>query len=396
MKERKQESLQDCETTLTRLIEKQEEATQLYQERHKGNFENKLDPKFVGRDPNMPGFGYPLHDKEVETWYRSTVAILLLYFGESNVHTKEFRKLEKEHTIKDHGYGGINFDTHASGRLLHFGILTLDAPIQELQHTIVILLESPDIVKNNAEYLIRKQIAKADEMIFPELYKIIPDIPMAKEWRNETISILTKILPPEDQNLQNFIKLDNAFLNARPLFTESKEILLKIQDSLATSISSVSVPVEIQESLVRFKKDHPDPQKVTFIVMRFTDTPAHANIVSAIKSELAKHGITGLRADDHQYHDDVLYNILTYIYGCNFGVAVFDRIEEESFNPNISFEIGYMMALKKDICILKDKTLQVLHTDIIGRLYEPFDPQDPMASIPPLVKKWLKGKKLVK
>lgn len=106
-----------------------------------------------------------------------------------------------------------------------------------------------------------------------------------------------------------------------------------------------SHPVEIQESLARFRSDHPDEAKVAFIMMRFGQTGLHEKVIKGIKSALEPHGITGLRADDKQYHDDLFDNILTYIYGCGLGIAVFERIETDEFNPNVSLEVGYMMVL---------------------------------------------------
>jgi len=105
---------------------------------------------------------------------------------------------------------------------------------------------------------------------------------------------------------------------------------------------------------------------------------------------LSQNGIVGLRADDKQYHDNLLRNVLTYIHGCNMGVAVFERIEADSFNPNVSFEVGYMRALNKPVCLLKDRTMKTLYTDLLGELYKSFDPQSPNDSIPPELKKMAK------
>jgi hypothetical protein len=160
-------------------------------------------------------------------------------------------------------------------------------------------------------------------------------------------------------------------------------------------LTTETVPIEIRESLSRFRVDYPDSQKVAFLIMKFGGTKAHENITSAIKSALEPLGIRVVRADDKQYHDDLFPNVLTYIYGCSFGIAVFERIETDEFNPNVALEVGYMFALNKNVCLLKDRTLQTLQADLVGRLYRVFDALNPGESITGELSRWLKDKELV-
>ncbi len=159
--------------------------------------------------------------------------------------------------------------------------------------------------------------------------------------------------------------------------------------------SDFEFPPELAESLKRFKSDHPDPMKCGFIMMRFGTTKAHNEIAQSIRDALSSHKINALRADDKDYHDDLYWNILTYIYGCGFGIAVFERIEQEEFNPNIALEVGYMMALRKPVLLLKDRTLKNLNTDLIGKLYKIFDPQSISETIAPQLQRWLTDKNLL-
>lgn len=154
-------------------------------------------------------------------------------------------------------------------------------------------------------------------------------------------------------------------------------------------------PVEIHDSLQRFQLDYPDPAKAAFLIMRFRETRAHLEIYEAIGDCLGGYGIKALRADEKYYHDDLYHNILTYMHGCGFGVAVFERIEEELFNPNISLEVGYLLALQKPICILKDRTLKTLHADLMGKLYKVFDPLDAGATLASALSDWLRDKGLI-
>ena len=151
---------------------------------------------------------------------------------------------------------------------------------------------------------------------------------------------------------------------------------------------SADFPAEIQSSIETFSIDHPANIGAAFVMMRFGITPAHKKIMQSIQIALSPFKVTALRADDKEYHPDLFSNILTYIYGCKFGIAVFERIEADEFNPNVSLEVGYMLALNKPVCLLKDQTLRTMPADLIGKLYRQFDPQIPAKSIPPVLRKW--------
>lgn len=56
-----------------------------------------------------------------------------------------------------------------------------------------------------------------------------------------------------------------------------------------------AIPVEITESLNQFRKDHPDPSKVAFVMMRFGSTDAHRSIVEGIQQALQPFGIAAIR-----------------------------------------------------------------------------------------------------
>lgn len=155
------------------------------------------------------------------------------------------------------------------------------------------------------------------------------------------------------------------------------------------------IPIEIQESLIRFKKDFPNPSKVAFIMMQFGETREHHNIVISIRKTLVDNGLMGLRADDRYYHDDKYYNILTYLHGCGFGIAVFETISDQSFNPNVSLEAGYLLGLNKPICLLKEKKLKTLPSDLVGRLYREFSIEQCDISVKNVLRNWLEDRELV-
>jgi hypothetical protein len=160
-----------------------------------------------------------------------------------------------------------------------------------------------------------------------------------------------------------------------------------------------AIPDVIQKSLERFQGDHPNPSTVAFIMMNFSGTESHRKIEEAVKKTLLKHGITGLTAKDKTYNNDLYGNVLTYIYGCGFGIALFEIIKGETsdrYNPNVALEVGYMFGLGKEVCLMKDAQLRSLPADILGQLYKSFDFTQALQTIPPALEKWLQDKNLAR
>ncbi|MCK7580078.1 MAG: nucleoside 2-deoxyribosyltransferase [Chromatiales bacterium] len=110
-----------------------------------------------------------------------------------------------------------------------------------------------------------------------------------------------------------------------------------------------------------------------FLMMRFSDTKQNAQIVQALHAAMKEYGLHLLRADQKSYADSLWANVRGYINACNYGVAVFDQLNDKDINPNVSLEVGYMLALEKPILLLKEQRLQSLPTDLVGQLYGQFD-----------------------
>lgn len=168
-----------------------------------------------------------------------------------------------------------------------------------------------------------------------------------------------------------------------------------IKESIRRQVMPLEPPVEISKSLEKFRDDFPDSERVGFIIMQFGQTETHKRIIDSIKKTLSDCGITAIRADEKQYHNNLYENVLTYLHGCGFAIVLFERLESDDFNPNVSLEVGYLLAMDKPVCLLKDMTLKLLHTDIVGFLYKAFDPQSPEGTIPPVLTKWMLDKGII-
>lgn len=125
-------------------------------------------------------------------------------------------------------------------------------------------------------------------------------------------------------------------------------------------------------------------------MMRFRKDEQYQMIAGTIRDELGKYGLHALRADDRAYSDDLWDNVCVYMLGCEYGVAVFEEIDERHFNPNVALELGFMFALGKRCLLLRDGRMrQPMHADIVGKLYKEYDIFKIGQSIPPCLEAWV-------
>jgi hypothetical protein len=240
---------------------------------------------------------------------------------------------------------------------------------------------TPEEIAAIGLYFIRQCQAGGDMLDLSSRFGIEPPY-STSSLQDHFDNVMNRFIDPAIDFLRRELEIETA----------DKDVL----DPLLTKFGApLQYPLEITESLAKFSKDYPEFHRNAFVMMKLGRTTAHDSIIKIIRSTLSRYGIHAFRADDKQYHDDLFPNVLTYIYGCRFGIAVFERLEQDEFNPNVSLEFGYMNALKKSVCLLKDKTLRTLQTDLVGKLYKTFDPQDITNTIPPELESWLRDKDLI-
>jgi len=156
-----------------------------------------------------------------------------------------------------------------------------------------------------------------------------------------------------------------------------------------------AAPPHLKHAVLSLLSEHPNYRSNCFLIMPFRETQTHRQIHQILRAFFSEQGLNLLRADDRIYSEDVLGNIAAYLYGCRFAVAVHERVLSDDPNPNVSLEIGYMLGLKKDVCLLKERTVKSLPSDLSGRLYVQFDSQNLEISLRENVGQWLKKKNLV-
>lgn len=126
-----------------------------------------------------------------------------------------------------------------------------------------------------------------------------------------------------------------------------------------------------------------------FVIMPFRE---ELNIVyKTIKETFKNHGINVVRADEKEFIDDLWQNVKVYLKCCQMAVAVFDKNDQDSYNPNVALEVGYMLANRRKVCLLKDNRLEGMPTDLISRLYREYDANDIANSVSKVIDIWIEN-----
>ncbi len=120
-----------------------------------------------------------------------------------------------------------------------------------------------------------------------------------------------------------------------------------------------------------FLERYPYIDRNVFIMMPFSND-ASESIYTAISEALENHGLIPLRADNHSFASALWWNIITYIIGSSYGVAVYEPSDQIPFNPNVSIEAGFMTALDKPVLFLTNAYLKNLPVDFSGHLFKSF------------------------
>ena len=131
-----------------------------------------------------------------------------------------------------------------------------------------------------------------------------------------------------------------------------------------------------------------DGRDIAFLIIPFSATDHMEEVTSLITQTLVEYDICCLRSDQRRISDDLWENIRIYMHAADYGVAVFERVDTSDYNPNVSIEVGYMMALGTPLCLLKEKRLPRLPSDIAGKLYQEFDMLSRTSSVPSAVNQW--------
>lgn len=126
-----------------------------------------------------------------------------------------------------------------------------------------------------------------------------------------------------------------------------------------------------------------------FIIMRYADESPLTEVESTIKKTLKSYGLNAVLARDVAFDEELWSNVRFCMDHSRYAIVVFESLIKPDQNPNVTLELGYMLALRQPCLILKEKSLSTLNSDIIGRLYTPFDSHKAKKTVSYAIEKWL-------
>lgn len=125
-----------------------------------------------------------------------------------------------------------------------------------------------------------------------------------------------------------------------------------------------------------------------FVIMPFREELNE--VYEIIKDIFASKGYSAIRADEKEFTNDLWENVRVYLECCNVAVAVFDKNDQDNYNPNVAIEVGYMLSKGNKVCLLKDKKLPKLPSDLISKMYKEYDSDDVEGTLPEQLGLWIR------
>jgi hypothetical protein len=139
-----------------------------------------------------------------------------------------------------------------------------------------------------------------------------------------------------------------------------------------SSFSIIKPLVGFRSAIERQLKRFPFEKNV-FLMMRFR--AANKTLSDFIIETLRDAGLKGVRADQPEWYlTNNVYNPIAVLYCCKYGIALLDKAEaNQTYNPNVIYELGIMHCLERECLILKNDSLPPIPFDLLKDLYMPYE-----------------------
>lgn len=173
----------------------------------------------------------------------------------------------------------------------------------------------------------------------------------------------------------------NELLTATDVAALKAEAISANGSSLGGEIHAVVPPTLAPPAIIQplrgFLDEYPFERNV-FGMTRFPDerlaaTDPVARAIEEVREVCRAHGLAFHLASDRAIVDDLWANVAAHMWGCHYGVAFFEDRMGRGLNYNLTIEVGSMLMTGRRCALLKDKSIERMPTDLVGRIYRPID-----------------------
>jgi protein-tyrosine-phosphatase len=127
-----------------------------------------------------------------------------------------------------------------------------------------------------------------------------------------------------------------------------------------------------------------------FLMIRFREAEQFETIAKVLAETLDQYALALVRADYKYHYDELWANVRHCMDTSAYGIAIFEHMAEPTLSPNVSLELGYMLAKGKRCLLLKEKRVPSLQADLVGHLCHEFDSDRIPETVSAEVRHWLR------
>lgn len=140
-------------------------------------------------------------------------------------------------------------------------------------------------------------------------------------------------------------------------------------------------PMGAASGLQRILDDAPFEQNV-MLITRFPRGPEDhfAQLIPTLRAAVASHGLTLQIASDGMAEDTLWANVVSYMWASKYAIILIDSADGV-LNSNVLIEIGGMLMTGRRCAILRDTSVPVMPSDLVGHIYKPTTLVDHDASV---------------
>lgn len=152
--------------------------------------------------------------------------------------------------------------------------------------------------------------------------------------------------------------------------------------------TEVMVPGRLKKPVEQFCEESAYENNV-FVMMRSSYQRIFKEIETTIRDVLDFYGLKARFSKDRNYSDEFWKNTETCMHGSRYGIVVFEEIDKQEYDPDISLQLGYMCSHAKECLFLNEKSMKRLHTEIFGNIHKKFDQSRIKETVTTCIEEWL-------